>query len=344
VAMQLDAKDTVLTVRRIRSTPANRERSATLVRGIRRSNRDQRLTVDTMAYGPRISDSIWLSRGTTRRSRIRMNLGGLEVRGGMLRRALGEQVQFGSIGVRSLTLDVLADRRAPKTPPKPRAMWPQRLAALDWAVRVDTVSVKNGLVRYGEVNAGRPEIAQIYFSDINATLTNLGNKEGYGGKKVPVALLDAQAKLMGSGAVQAHIEIPQSPAPFTTRVQGAMGQFRAEELNQFLLLAAGVTLKRGRIDNAQFDFKVDTGLAAGRFSTTFDSLNVEIANRVSQKRGLKEKLMGKVANALVRNSNIPGQKSFRPEVPISYTLKESDSFWGMIWQSLKSGLLKMMKD
>ena len=111
-----------------------------------------------------------------------------------------------------------------------------------------------------------------------------------------------------------------------------------------LLYAAGVKLKSGRMDSVSFNFKVANGLSAGSFSSTFDSLSLEIVNRVSQKRGLKEKLMGKVANALVRNSNRPGEKSYRPEVPIKYELKNSDSFFGMVWQSLKSGLLKMMKD
>jgi len=111
-----------------------------------------------------------------------------------------------------------------------------------------------------------------------------------------------------------------------------------------LLFAAGVKLKRGQMDTVSFNFKVANGLSSGQFSSIFDSLNLEIVNRVSQKRGLKEKLMGKAANAMVRNSNRPGEKSYRPEVPIKYELKNSDSFWGMVWQSLKSGLLKMMKD
>ncbi|HSE46844.1 MAG TPA: hypothetical protein VLA89_16115, partial [Gemmatimonadales bacterium] len=127
-------------------------------------------------------------------------------------------------------------------------------------------------------------------------------------------------------------------------VSGSLGKFSPLELNSMLLFAAGVKIKSGTMDTVSFNFKVADGLAAGQFSTTFDSLGLEIMNRVSQKRGLKEKLMGKVANAVVRNSNKPGEKSYRPQVPIKYELKPQDSFWGMIWQSLKSGLLKMMKD
>jgi hypothetical protein len=243
-----------------------------------------------------------------------------------------------------MTLDVLADRRAEKNPPKRRTMWSQRLADLDWAVRVDTISLKKGTIRYGEINAGRPEVALLYFSDVNATVTNLGNKEGYGGKSAPVAEIDATAKLMGKGAVKAHIEVPQTPGTHVSSVSGSLGKFQGQELNSMLLYAAGVKLKSGRMDSVSFNFKVANGLSAGSFSSTFDSLSLEILNRVSQKRGLKEKLMGKVANAMVRNSNRPGEKSYRPEVPIKYELKNSDSFWGMVWQSLKSGLLKMMKD
>jgi hypothetical protein len=344
VAIRLDSKDTVLTVRRARSVPANPESSALYLEGLKRSNRDSRLTLDTLTFGPRTNDKGWLARATKRRSRIRLNLGQLTIDGTLLRRALGERIELRRIGVGSMTLDVLADRRAEKNPPKRRTMWSQRLADLDWAVRVDTISLKKGTIRYGEINAGRPEVALLYFSDVNATVTNLGNKEGYGGKRAPVAEIYATAKLMGKGAVKAHIEVPQTPGTHVSSVSGSLGKFQGQELNSMLLYAAGVKLKSGRMDSVSFNFKVANGLSAGSFSSTFDSLSLEILNRVSQKRGLKEKLMGKVANAMVRNSNRPGEKSYRPEVPIKYELKNSDSFWGMVWQSLKSGLLKMMKD
>jgi hypothetical protein len=344
VAIRLDSKDTVLTVRRARSVPAKMENSALFAEGIKRSNRDQKLTLDTLSYGPRANDQGWLARNGRRRSRIRLNLGHLEVEGSLLRRALGERIELRRIGVGSMTLDVLADRRFPPGPPKPRTMWSQRLAALDWAVRVDTIALKKGVVRYGELNSGRPEVALLYFSDINALVTKVGNKEGFGGNAYPTAVINATAKLMGKGAVKAHIEVPQSPGTHVSKVSGSLGKFEPEELNSMLQFAAGVKLKRGTMDTVSFDFAVANGLSAGNFSSTFDSLSLEIMNRVSQKKGLKEKLMGKVANALVRNSNKPGEKSYRPQVPIKYELKPQDSFWGMVWQSLKSGLLKMMKD
>lgn len=344
VALRLDPKDTLLTIKQIRTSSPNPEASTVLVTGIKRSQREERLTVDSLAFGPRLNDEDWLARNNRRRSRIRLGLGKLEVKGLLLRRALGERVDLRRVSLGNLTLDVLADRRFPSGPPKPRQMWPQRLAALDWSVRVDTIAVKNGTVRYGEINAGRPEVAQLYFSDINALWTNVGNKEGYGRKGIPISVLSATAKLMGSGTVFARIETPQGAGTFTSTVTGGLGDFQGPELNPMLLLAAGVTLKSGRIDTTYFDFHITSGLSAGRFSSEFDSLSLGIVNRVSQKKGIKEKLMGKVANALIRNDNTPGKKSYRPEVPIRYELKPSDSFWGTVWQSIKAGLLKMMKD
>ncbi len=344
VAMRLDPKDTVLTLRRARATPSNPEKSALFLEGLRRSSREGRLKLDTLTFGPRATDQGWLARATKRRSRIKLNLGHLAIDGTLLRRALGERIELQRIAVGSMTLDVLADRRAEKSPPRPRTMWSQRLADLDWAVRVDTISLDNGTIRYGEINAGRPEVALLYFSDVKAMVTKLGNQEGYGLKTAPIAVIDATAKLMGKGAVKAHIEVPQTRGIHFSSVSGSLGKFQGQELNSMLLYAAGVKLKSGRMDSVSFNFKVANGLSAGSFSSTFDSLSLEIVNRVSQKRGLKEKLLGKVANAAVRNSNQPGEKSYRPEVPIKYELKNSDSFWGMVWQSLKSGLLKMMKD
>ena len=50
------------------------------------------------------------------------------------------------------------------------------------------------------------KVALLYFSDINALVTNVGNKEGFGKNSVPVAVIDAKAKLMGKGGhgIDAH--------------------------------------------------------------------------------------------------------------------------------------------
>jgi hypothetical protein len=344
VSVRLSGLDTAVTVHRIRSNPANPERSALDVAGIRQSNREGRLRVDTVVYGPEITDDGWFRRSHGRRTRIRLTVGGIQVDGTLLRRALGQRVDLRRIDINSLTLDVLADKRGAKAPTRPRVLWPQRLAALDWGVRVDTISLERGLVRYGEISEDRPEAAQLWLSDINALLTNVGNAKGFGAATAPRAVLDAKASLMGEGPVHVHMETPQTPGHFSLAVEGALDQFQAAELNRFVLVAAGVRLTTGRVNEARFAFKVKDGQATGDFSASFDSLHVQLVNRVTHERGFKEKLMGKVANAIVRNSNLPGEKSYRPAVPISYSVKPSDSFWGLIWRSLKTGVLKMMKD
>jgi hypothetical protein len=93
---------------------------------------------------------------------------------------------------------------------------------------------------------------------------------------------------MGKGAVRAHIEVPQTRGKHVSSVAGSLGKFEPEELNSMLLFAAGVKLKRGQMDTVSFNFKVANGLSSGQFSSIFDSLNLEIVNRVSRSAGSRK--------------------------------------------------------
>jgi hypothetical protein len=97
--------------------------------------------------------------------------------------------------------------------------------------------LEHGYIHYGELKANRPEPAVVWFSNISATITGLGNHPDstriFSGRDA------GQGTVHGSGSLEARLEVPVVPDHFAMRAEGKAADLRAEVLNRFLLTAMG---------------------------------------------------------------------------------------------------------
>jgi hypothetical protein len=71
---------------------------------------------------------------------------------------------------------------------------------------------------------------------------------------------------------------------------------------------------------------------------------VELVNKETGKANLGKRLISFVANTfVVRTANAPGEKKYREDYPIDYRITRNDSFFGILWQSVRSAILPAMK-
>ncbi len=311
VAVRVDQADTVVTVRQMRSTPVD-SGAVLYLGGLRRSNREHVLQVDTLAFEPLLSDDDWLRRSPGRRSRLRINAGGIVASRISPASVLRQEVEIGRVEIRDFRLDVLTDQRGGLTPPRTRTLWPQSLARLDWKVRIDSIRVKKGLVRYGEIHPARSTPAVIWFSDIAALVTGVSNGDSSGVAPEPT-VLDASARLMGAGRIRARMVVPIRPRGFAMSVQGELRDFPMPEVNQFVMTADGIRLSSGRATEVTFEFHTANGRSTGRLQARYDSLHVEPIDKGTRTQSLMQKLKGFVANRmLLRGENLPGKRAIGP--------------------------------
>jgi hypothetical protein len=342
IAVRVDPEDTVVTVRRLRTTPVD-SGAVLFLGGLRRSNRDRLLRVDTLAFEPALSDNDWLRRSPGRRSRLRVNASGIVASRISPATVLRQRVEVGLIVIRQFRLDVLTDQRGEIARPRARTLWPQSLARLGWRVRIDSIRVDQGLVQYGEVHPARSEPAVIWFSDISALVTGVSNGDSSGMAADPTVLA-ASARLMGTGRLKARLAVPIRPVGFEMSVQGQLSNFPLPALNRFVMTTDGIRLSSGRVTEVTFEFHTVSGRSTGRFQATYDSLNVEPIDKGTRNQGLLQKVKGFVANRiLLRGENLPAKNGYRPTVPISYVLAGGDSFWGLTWKSIRTGIGAMMR-
>ncbi len=341
LVLQLDPNDTTVEFTSLRTFPADSGHSLYLG-GFKRGHHGRTFSLDTIAYEPLKTDSAFFAHSPSRQTRVRLSLKGLKGSGVQAAALPRGQAVVQRVGIDSLRIDAIVDTRTDPHP-RPREMWPQTLARAAWRLAIDTLRLEHGYVHYGELKPNRPEPAVVWFSNISATITGLGNHPDSTRISTPAVML-AKGQFMGQGSLEARLEVPIVPDHFAMRAEGKAADLRAEVLNRFLLTAMGVRVTSGRAHRATFGFRVANGKATGDMTLIYDSLTVEIVDRTTRKKGLDEKLKTFFANKfMMRSSNMPDDKGKLDPAPISYRYRLGETFWGGIWRAVRSGLVKTVK-
>jgi hypothetical protein len=339
--LQMDPNDTTVEFTSLRTFPADSGHSLYLG-GFKRGHHGRTFSLDTIAYEPLKTDSAFFAHGPSRRTRVRVSLKGMKGSGVEAAALPRGQAVVQRVGIDSLRIDAIVDTRTDPHPRR-RLLWPQVLAQASWRLGIDTVRLEHGYIHYGELKPNRPEPAVVWFSNISATITGLGNHPDSTRISTPAVML-AKGQFMGEGSLDARLEVPIVPDHFAMRAEGKATNLRAEVLNRFLLTAMGVRMTGGRAHRAVFGFRVANGTAKGDMTLVYDSLALEIVDRTSRKKGLDEKLKTFFAKTfMLRSSNMPDDKGKLKPAPIRYDYKLGETFWGGIWRSLRSGLVKTVK-
>jgi hypothetical protein len=339
--VQLDPSDTTIEFGSLRTTPSDSNGQALYLGRFKRGHREGTFTLDSICYLALRPDSIFFAHAG-RKTRVRLTIKGLKGSGVETGALPGMRAVVGHLEIDSMAIDVLADTRG-ELHPKAKRLWPQALAETKWRLAIDTVMLKSGFVHYGELKPDRAEPAVVWFSNISATITDIGNHPEKTGVTSPATLV-AKGKFMGRGALETRMEVPIVPERFAMKAEGKATEVPAELLNRFLLTAEGVRVTGGQFHRADFAFHVANGRAKGDLTLVYDSLSVEMVDKATRKKGLDEKLKTFIANTLIiRGDNKPDDKGRVDPQPIDYRYRLGETFWGGVWRSLRSGLTKTIK-
>lgn len=311
------------------------------VLGIRRSHARQVLTVDTVSYAPAGGDSSFFAAARSRATRVRLLATGVQATGLRQQNLKHREITAGGVWIARAELDLLADRRPPPGPDRARRLWPARLAALPWTVGADSIVLAAGTIQYAELMAGRPQPGSVHFTQVHARIHGLSNDSATTG---PPVRLRAAARLFGQGALSTEIEVPIQRGPIRLHARGELGALPLDSFNSFLLPGNGIEITGGTLQTAQFDFTIAGGRATGELRAGYTGLELRLVDKVTGKQNFGKKITSMVAGTMVRHERVPGKKGNLKPVPIAYEQTPGDTFWGLLWRAVRSGMVKAVKN
>ncbi|MBP6671856.1 MAG: hypothetical protein KA247_01845, partial [Bacteroidetes bacterium] len=203
-------------------------------------------------------------------------------------------------------------------------------------VQVDSISVMNAAVVYGEqIISGKPP-AVITIGDLHLSVKGITNRRSIASS----ISIRAGGSFMNTAAMDLFMLIPVESPTFSYRFAGTVNFFDLRLLNRFLETAELIRITQGSLQIATFDIAVNNGSAQGNVRAFYKDLSLA---SLSKTTGEEENMISGftmfLANAFViRGSNIPDRNGVIKVGKVGYAKKKGEAFLEYTWFALRSGL------
>ncbi len=244
--------------------------------------------------------------------------------------------EAGVVNIQSPHFVLFRDKRLPRDLSRQPPMLQEMLLDLKLPVKVDTVSVFDGFVSYGEQVEGADRSGTITFEKFNATLHQATNYPDLVEQNVMLSL-DANTYLMGQALLQVNLRFPMGTSDGPFSVTGSLGSMDLTYLNAMLEPTAFVHIKKGYSHGMHFQFVGNKEKSSGTMQFNYNDLSILLVDKQTGASGLDERVGSFLANAFVVKSDNP-KAVFLRLGRIAYERDPSLSVFNYWWRSLLSGI------
>ncbi len=305
------------------------------------------LRADSLRAGAAGSDAAWLRGRRWRADRTALAVDSLLLRG----LDAPAWVRTGAYRARRLDLhgvdlDISTDKRLPSRRGvghrSPQA-WAREVPP---PLHLDTVRVA-GRLQYRERGPEAARAGVLRFEDVLVTLTNLSTDPTRMTDTTPV-VVDARARLMGSGALRIQAELPLLAPDFRMTYAGTLGRMPATALNPFLVGISPAQFKEGRVLGIGFEATVRDGVARGTVRPRWDSLFIDVVQRKESGGGIlggiKRALTKFAANEfMLQAENTTGGDDPPRNGAIRHRWVPRETLLQFMWAGVRDALLPLVK-
>ena len=213
-----------------------------------------------------------------------------------------------------------------------KPMYSKSFREMPILLELDSVKVKRAYIKYEEKMNEDREPGVVEFSNLYATIQNLGNI-GMARKDFPKTTINVNADFMKTAPLSVAWEFDISNKNDEFNISGEMGRLAAEQMNKFMKPAMNVEAK-GEILNMYFNFYGNNIKANGDMRLEYKDFKVEVLRKDGKR---KNKIISALANLIVNNKALNEKANYKE---ISYTRDKTKSFWNYLWNLIKNGALK----
>jgi hypothetical protein len=299
---------------------------------------DSEMVLEALTLHPPGNDEHFFAASDFRQTRFRLVVPHAGVTGLACLDLLQEKsFRARSVLIRDVSLDVLINKdKFPGKDTARHSMPNEILSSIEGVLQIDSLSVVNGRMNYGERFALGGKPALIRFDGMQLLAEGIANR-GY--RDAPL-VLHARGQFMEAGKMSVLMSIPVGSREFSFTYSGSLGEMDLSALNPFLETAEQMRITAGVLQAATFDIHVVSGRATGHVKAAYsDLLLAAINKRTGSQNGLADVLKSFVANNFtIRGTNSGGEPGSFKVGEVKYALARDDLFFNFAWFALRSGV------
>lgn len=305
---------------------------------LRASVPDSELIVEGIELRPLVGDEDLFASDTFRTTRFRVVVPECRVLG----LAYGELLRGASYRAKSIhfvrpSFDALVNcDKSLKPFVKSPLMVHEALASIRRPLQVESLSITNGSLRYGERLVAGAEPGVLTFGNVGISVAGIGNRT----TSPAVISLQAQGDFMEAGTLKVVMSIPITPLDLSLHYSGSLTAMDLTRLDPFLDIAEHVRITSGHAEEAAFEIDVTAGHARGRVRAIYEHLEIALLDKqTGTATGLDHRVASFLANVWkIRSSNARDASGFSKEGKVDYTRKPEEEFLQFLWFALRTGV------
>jgi Domain of Unknown Function (DUF748) len=309
---------------------------------LRASVPSSELVAEESEFRTSVGDEVFFAAHDFRTTRFHLIVPECRVLGLAYRDLLqGKSYRAASIHLSRPSFEALVNCDKPLLPfVKSPLMVNEALAAIPQPLRIDSLSITNGDLRYGEREAPAAGPGVLTFSAVSLSVEGIANR----GQATAAMRLRARGHFMNTATMTLLMTIPVSPSDSSLHYSGSLGPMDLTLLNAFLDPTEHTRVKSGTVHEAAFDIDVTAGQARGLVRAIYNDLEIAVLDKqTGSEKGLENRLASLLANKLkIRNSNTPDASGSVKLGEVNYTRAAKDEFLQFAWFALRTGVLDVI--
>jgi len=305
---------------------------------LRASVPDSVLMTESLELHPSAGDEQFFGASKFRRTRFDLVTPRFSVVGlAYLELVQGKMYRARSAQIHDLFLNVLInkDKDFPKESPSP-LMPNEVLSSIKETLQVDSLSIINGQLKYGERFAVGAKPALITFDSMQVLAEGIANQGDSGAAMV----IHAEGTFMKAGTMKVRMSIPVASPEFSYQYSGSLSRMDLSTLNSFLETAEQMRIKVGVLQGATFEINVASGRATGNVRAVYrDLFLAAIHKHTGSEKGFFDGIASFIANTFkIRGTNMPDKSGSIKIGEVKQTRKQDEFFFEFTWFALRSGV------
>lgn len=304
-------------------------------------NKQSSLKLDNISLTPLISEAAFMKQQKFQKDQYNFTFNNILLIGVDVKLLMNEQKLVADKATIQPLMKIFNDRTLPFDTSSKIGMYPhQQLYKLEFPVYIKTMTVQNGHISYRERGRLSTQTGNVFFSNINGTISNVTNiKEQLA--KNNMMIVDASGDFLGLSKLSTVWRLPVNTSNGAFNATGTLGAFDATKLNSITRPLGMASIEKGNVKNFRFGMSGDDYRSKGDAVLIYDNLKIKLLkNTGEEKPDIKTKgVTSFVANLFMKDQNPSNGKTRAAE--IAFERDTQKSFFNLLWKSVFQGAKKV---
>ncbi|WP_298530825.1 hypothetical protein [uncultured Algibacter sp.] len=212
-----------------------------------------------------------------------------------------------SVTIEGLQIKLQRNKNLPRLKDTTKPMFQGMINAIPIDLELDSISIYNSSVAYGELGLNKPETGYIIIGDINGKITGITNKTK---RQEEVVALEASinATLENKAVLSLDLQAPYKKQTF--KVDVGVTNMKFSDFNSTLKPLIGVKMLTGDIQRIQYNMEADNVWSRNHLVFDYKDLSLEVLKEQDNDKPKRKAFESAIANAAIHPSNMPGDKKY----------------------------------